>query len=155
MNCEKVRRDLSLLETGEIAPKREARILSHLDACAGCREAAATEERLDDLLAAWPDAEPTRDVAPAILRGLAAPASGDSVREWKRLLPRRRLAPLAAAAAVLVAIAGGGYLLRESKRAEPAAPEITLAATFGADPLPLASMASGIPFTVASSLEGR
>jgi predicted anti-sigma-YlaC factor YlaD len=146
MNCECVRRDGVLLGSGDLDPRREARIVSHLEACEGCRDALESERRLDALLASLPEAEPRRDIAPAVLRALAQPESPQVTREWRRLLPRRRPVPLAAAAAILFAALLGGMLAWSSTRGSTSDSPSILEVAFGAEPLPFASMETGIPF---------
>jgi hypothetical protein len=111
MNCEDVRKQLSLLVYGELNFDEEEAVESHIDACSGCREDLAVERRLHEAVATA-EAEPPQDLLSQCRRELRynvrdlAPAPKDapekrgfleSVGQWF-VVPQGWLKPLGAVA---------------------------------------------------------
>lgn len=149
MRCQDVRRQLSLLQDGELAPERQAWLIAHLEACPECRAVYA------QLQAAW-----------AALSGLAAPRTGREFvatvlmsTEGRSFLDRLRVlapspvrfvpAPVALALTLLVGLVTGGILGNVAPHAPAAQPVVEAAAASTLDALnafaaaPRGSLAQG------------
>ena len=84
MRCSEVQQKLDLFTTQELAPSVRARILTHLESCAECREALARLRRLGNLLAASP--------APPVPEGFASRVVARA-KEQQPVAATRRPAP--------------------------------------------------------------
>jgi anti-sigma factor RsiW len=124
MRCEKVRLKIDAHVSGELAPRVRAAVEEHLAACDGCRQAAATAERLVALgqaLTAPPVPDGFAERVQALARWRTArpalTAPNWSPAAWWRMvsMPMR-----AAAAAVLVGGLAGGVLMGRSTWQTPA-----------------------------------
>jgi predicted anti-sigma-YlaC factor YlaD len=67
MRCNKARAKLQALLDGALRPNDEARVHEHLAACEPCRRHLASLRLLDEALSTQPEAEPSPDLAPAIM----------------------------------------------------------------------------------------
>lgn len=105
MKCDEVERAVMRRLAGRLDPAGAQRLETHLDGCPACREAAAGQDDVAAVLAARPDAAPTRGFAARVTAGLDGPSTWLDVIDWRRWTVR--LAPAAAALAVAAAVGFG------------------------------------------------
>jgi anti-sigma factor RsiW len=108
MSCEVLDQDLEAFVDRELDDEGVRRVREHVAACEGCRVRVAERQMLGRLIRSVP-----YHTAPDRLRGRVA-------SQTSRSLMTRRLFTWAAAAAVIVAIAGGTALLRTPRPDEGA-----------------------------------
>lgn len=101
MNCEKAQRELVAYADGELGASASEEVRTHLDRCPACRLEARRLSAAGEMLGTIPDIEPSPDFTDrAVQRALSAP----ELKPASRLILLRRLAPVAAAAAVILAV---------------------------------------------------
>jgi anti-sigma factor RsiW len=101
MNCEKALRELVAYADGELSANAAEEVRMHLDHCPACRLEAQKLAAAGEMLGAIPDMEPSPDfTARTVERALSAP----ELKPAGRLILLRRLAPVAAAAAVILTV---------------------------------------------------
>jgi anti-sigma factor RsiW len=106
-DCERTRQALSALVDGEATAIEEARALRHAEACADCREFAASAERLSARVRSRPLLEPSRPLMPA------------PVRRRRAGPPRALLGGSVAAAALGAAVALGSFVAASNQPPTP------------------------------------
>ena len=118
MRCDDVRPELSRLADGELTAEAAAVVRAHLAGCPACAEA---ERRISDLSAAIRTALPRHAASEDLRARILVEVRADQ-RRAGRMTPTRRAIQQAAAAVILIAIAGGvGF--RAGRAAAPAASE--------------------------------
>ncbi len=106
--CRKIEELLGGYADGELAPREQARVESHLSGCHRCKDALAAIERADHAVLALEGSPPS----PADLERLAARVRNvverdkprPARRSWRELLSWPRFVPVAAAAAILLVV---------------------------------------------------
>ena len=107
MTCEEARLSLGAYTLGALDPSEEAEVRAHLEECASCQEEMRALEGLPALLADLTIEEASGELqpSPALYESLRERAAAEDAAE--RDSRHRWLAPLAAAAVLVIAIGGG------------------------------------------------
>jgi hypothetical protein len=107
VECRKIEELLGGYADGELSPREQARVESHLSGCKRCEDALAAIERVDHAVLALEGSPPS----PADLERLAARVRNvvdakrrPARRSWREFLSWPQLAPVAAAAAILFVV---------------------------------------------------
>ena len=111
MDCKRDTEMLTAYVDGELGGAERAELESHLETCAGCRDAVAAQRRLAEMFAALPEVTPAGDFEARFWARIArerdaAPGFGARLRAAFSL--RRALVLTGAAAAALAFLAAAG-----------------------------------------------
>ena len=112
MSCREWESLLAEYVDGALSPEDRARVEQHLAGCPSCAAEVAAVQRLAPVLRSLPEAHPPAGLADAVF------AVTTRRRGWLRRLLPRRLAPLSAAAAVLVIVVALVTVYRNSEMAD-------------------------------------
>jgi hypothetical protein len=112
MSCREWESLLAEYVDGALSPEDRARVERHLAGCPTCAAEVAAVQRLAPVLRSLPEAQPPAGLADAVF------AVTTRRRGWLRRLLPRRLAPLSAAAAVLVVVVALVTVYRNSEMAD-------------------------------------
>lgn len=149
--CQQAEERLMLRLYDELPPEESEALDAHLAGCENCRRELAALRALEETLEQEPPAEPSTRLLAETRRGLHAALDAEARRRWlPRLLSGNfatlRLAPLGAAAMLLMGIGVGGfggYHLALQAHAAPAPPTST--ALMSPATAPIASVSSVAP----------
>ncbi len=112
MSCREWEHLLAEYVDGTLPPDERARVNAHLAACPACAAEVAAVQRLTPVLHTLPDAPPPHGLADAVF------AKTTRRHGWLRRLLPRRLAPVSAAAVVLVLVVALATMYRNSEMAD-------------------------------------
>jgi anti-sigma factor RsiW len=101
MDCGRIKEELLAYLDGELGENQAARVRKHLDLCPACKLQSSQLEAAGTVLDAIPEIEPAQDFTARTLKRAMNTQVEPAV---SRLRLIRRLAPVAAAAAVLIAL---------------------------------------------------
>ena len=127
MTCAEVEAQLEAYLAGELAPAVESRLATHLMACRRCAAEVALGERVAFELSALPAFDAPPELITRLKRAARETPRGREARRLPAvaaLRRRRRLVPLALAAALMAALGLGWW-----QRARPVAPPVGPAQT--------------------------
>lgn len=124
MTCREARKRLSSYQDGELDPRLERRVRTHIESCSACAGILADLSGLWSTLDIWETVEPIKDFEARFLRISARRASRDTA--FRRILRRAVPAPALAGALLFIAGLAGGFALGTALFSKAGAPVSTI-----------------------------